>query len=208
MAGAADEVHPSWFRSGPNVDATAIQKAIDSCVGSCTLMITNTYYLTKVRAWHINRLERLKRSCMHMLTQDILPHTGWRLPGRSNCKQLHLRCVGVWAAPFGLRPVWQFKAGGQDGPYPGLTPAASGHGTREHKRLNPPARPNLLQAIYLKPNVGVFSTSNAQLIGLPQGSGEGIVLRPGKYGRLLSFGNVWSFSKFAIKIQVGWVKSI
>ena len=60
-----------------------------------------------------------------------------------------------------------------------------------------------MQGIYLKQNVGVFSTTNSQLIGLAQGSGEGIVLRPGKYGRLLSFGNIWGFTKFGIKIQVG-----
>jgi hypothetical protein len=64
--------------------------------------------------------------------------------------------------------------------------------------------PAVLQAVYLKPNVGVFSTNGVTIVGHGAGSpGEGFVLRPGKYARPLNFGTLWFFSSFGIKIQVG-----
>ncbi|GAB4822905.1 hypothetical protein N2152v2_009951 [Parachlorella kessleri] len=62
----------------------------------------------------------------------------------------------------------------------------------------------LTKAVYLRANVGVYSTNGATLVGNGGGSaGQGFILRPGKYVRPLMFGTMWQFSSFAIKVQGG-----
>jgi hypothetical protein len=48
MAKAADEVHHAWFKNPGETDDFAMQKAIDSCVGICTLVLQNVIDLRKV----------------------------------------------------------------------------------------------------------------------------------------------------------------
>ncbi len=59
-----------------------------------------------------------------------------------------------------------------------------------------------MQAWQLSPNVGVVSSNAGQLVGHDSPTGEGIVLRPGKYNLPLSIGTLWMFKSFAIKIRV------
>ena len=40
---------PHWFsREGGGSDSDSIQRAIDSCAGECTLVLTKSYSITKV----------------------------------------------------------------------------------------------------------------------------------------------------------------
>lgn len=75
--------------------------------------------------------------------------------------------------------------------------------------LPPPAGPHVaaalrcLQAVYLNPRVGAFSTHACVLVGVDGGTREGLVLTPGNYTRLLMFGTLHRHSGFALKIMVG-----
>ncbi len=45
---SADTVYPDWFLNAGESDSDAMQQAIDSCSGACTLMLTRAYFLNKV----------------------------------------------------------------------------------------------------------------------------------------------------------------
>jgi hypothetical protein len=49
LAGQMLEVHPGWFKSEGGDDSSALQRAADSCVGPCIIMLTRNLHLSKVR---------------------------------------------------------------------------------------------------------------------------------------------------------------
>jgi hypothetical protein len=55
MVGAADAVHPSWFKNPElgETDSDALQQAIDSCVDNCDVIITRPLGITKVGSFNL-----------------------------------------------------------------------------------------------------------------------------------------------------------
>lgn len=48
FTGAADEIHPDWFRNFGESDSDALQQASDACAGRCTVILTRNYFMNRV----------------------------------------------------------------------------------------------------------------------------------------------------------------
>ena len=63
--------------------------------------------------------------------------------------------------------------------------------------------------MFLRPNVGAFSTEGALLRSWDGEGGGGLVLTPGRYARPLALGVFWDFGGWGLKVQVrgGWSRA-
>ena len=60
------QVHPGWFKTGDRTDSDALQLAVDSCGGHCTVMLTQFYALSRVSASPAKEERCMLSRCTHM----------------------------------------------------------------------------------------------------------------------------------------------